>query len=99
METRLPAVAGAVYLGLIVADPSIEIKIQEKHNITLREVRDALQWPARAEIAEEAHPVRGYRWVALGQSSGRLVIAWLLPLPEHLGSLADTWTLKSARWT
>jgi len=57
-------VAGAVYLGLIVADPSIEIKIQEKHNITLREVRDALQWPARAEIAEEAHPVHGYRWVA-----------------------------------
>lgn len=91
--------AASVYLGLIIADPSVETKIREKHNITLEQVKDALQWPARAEVAEEDHPNHGLRWIAVGEfSSDRLVIAWLVPLPEYSGSLADTWTLKSARW-
>ncbi|WP_405070420.1 hypothetical protein OG558_12755 [Kribbella sp. NBC_01510] len=89
----------SVYLGLITADPGIEAKIQEKHHITLAEVREALQWPAQAQTVEEDDPEHGHRWVAVGQSAGdRLVIAWLLPLPPYMGSLADTWTLKSARW-
>jgi hypothetical protein len=92
-------VAASVYLGLIVAEPSIERKIREKHQITLAEVREALQWPARAETVEEDHPRHGHRWIATGScADGREVIACLLPLPPYLGPLADTWTLKTARW-
>jgi hypothetical protein len=93
-------VATSVYLGLIVDDPGIEAKIRGKHyGITLADVREALQWPAQAETVEDNHPEHGHRWVAVGQNAeGRFVIAWLLPLPPYMGSLADTWTLKSARW-
>ena len=90
--------SSGVHLGYIDASPAVESKIQEKHGITLAEVREALQFPAPVRIAPEEHPEHGYRWVAVGSCGGHVVIAWLLPLPEHEGATADSWTLKTARW-
>ena len=95
-KTRLRPV---VYLGLIDADESIKAKIQEKHNITLAEVKEAVQWPARAQVAFEDHPEHGERWIAVGETAEhREVVAWLLPVPEYAEGAADTWRVKTARW-
>lgn len=89
----------SVYLGFISASPGVIDKIRAKHNITLEEVREALQWPAKAQVAEENDEEHGRRWAAVGSTGqGRLVIAALLPEPPRLGSDADTWMLKTARW-
>ena len=86
------------HLGVIEITPAIEYKIRRRHNITGLEVREALQWPAEAETAWENHEEHGRRLVAIGRAAtGRLVIGWLLPLPEW-DENSDTWTLKSARW-
>lgn len=88
-----------VYLGLIDADPSVIDKIQRKHNITLDEVREALQWPAAARAAADDHSEHGWRVIAVGETAtGRTVIAALLPAPPWAGRAAETWTLKTARW-
>jgi len=53
---------------------------------------------SRAESGWEDDQEHGRRLVAVGQSAnGRLVIGWLLPLPEW-DEDSDTWALKSARW-
>ena len=91
-------VTGGVHFGLILIAPTIEAKIRTRH-LTGAQVREALQWPATAEAAREDHPEHGERWVAVGTTGdGRQIIAWLLPEPNYLEELADTWTLKSARW-
>lgn len=88
-----------VYLGLIVADESIEEKIQEKHHITLAAVKDAIQWPAQAQTGFEDHPDHGPRWIAIGKDENeREVIAWLVPLPDYAGPDADTWNVVTARY-
>lgn len=89
----------AIYLGLIEAHPNVVFKIQGKHQITLAEVREALQYPARAQAAVEDHAEHGWRVIAYGfDLNDREVFAALLPLPEHEGERADTWLCKSARW-
>ncbi len=89
----------AVHLGLIVADPSKLALIQQNHSITLEEIRDALQWPAKVRVAEETHPEHGWRVIAVGASAtGREVIAALLPEPAWAGLAADTWRVRTARW-
>jgi hypothetical protein len=88
-----------VYFGLITADYTIEAKIRQKHSITLAEVREALQWPAQAEAAEDDDPEHGWRVLAYGSTrDGREVFASLVPFPEWAGIDADTWNLKTARW-
>ncbi|MGL5826276.1 MAG: hypothetical protein ACRCYU_15905 [Nocardioides sp.] len=89
-----------VYIGLIVADDTVQEKLKQKPNhAPLWAVREALQWPAKAEIAPEDHPEHGLRWVAVGKTAdGRELIAQLLPEPSHEGGRADTWRLKSALW-
>lgn len=88
----------AIYLGILEFDPSIRSKVNGKHHVTPDEVREALQWPARAETAWEEHPEHGRRVVALGSTAdGREVVAWLLPLP-HWDDGTDTWIVKTARW-
>ena len=90
---------GSIYIGLIVADLSTIAKINEKHHLTLDEVREALQWPAPARVGYEDHPEPGGRWIAVGTvAGGRDLIAALLPSPMFAGSGADTWVLKTARW-
>lgn len=87
-----------IHLGLITADWSIEHKIGVKHSCTLDEVREALQWPARAQAAWEEHEVHGRRLVAVGATgSGRRLVAWLLPTPDWDDDSGE-WRVKSARW-
>lgn len=87
-----------IHLGLIEADPSIETKINTKHNCTLEEVRQALQYPAKARAGWEEDPEHGLRVVALGTTgAGRLLIGWLLPIPPW-DENSDTWVIKSSRW-
>ncbi|MBK5218037.1 MAG: hypothetical protein JJE02_10675 [Propionibacteriales bacterium] len=91
--------SSSIYIGKLVAEPSIEAKINQKHNVTLDEVREAIQWPAVAEAAKEEHPVHGIRWVCVGTvADGRQLIAWIMPRPPHFEESADTWTLKTASW-
>lgn len=91
--------ATAIYLGYLVAAPSVEAKINEKHHITLADVREALQWPAIAQVVEDDDPEHGWRLLAIGKNGlGREVFAALIPLPESAGTTADTWAVKTARW-
>jgi len=93
-----PRPVAGEHLGVIEIPPPIEDKIRRRHDITGLQVREALQWPAKAETAWENSDEHGRRLVAVGQAaSGRLVIAWLLPLPEW-DENSDTWTLKTSRW-
>ncbi|RNL66223.1 hypothetical protein EFK50_00945 [Nocardioides marmoriginsengisoli] len=89
----------AIYLGLVIADPSVVAKLHEKHTITLEQVREAIQWPAKARTAEETHPEHGWRVVAIGTAAcGDTVLATLLPVPTWAGTAADTWVVLTARW-
>ena len=70
-----------------------------KHQVTLDEVREALEWPAKVRVATEDHPEHGFRWIVIGQiGSSRELIAALLPTPDWEGDRADTWVLKTGRW-
>lgn len=83
-----------IYIGLVLIDPSVEAKINEKHNVTPDEVREAIQWPARARAVWEDHPDHGLRVIAVGTTwTGRTLMAVLQPVHEADG----TWRLRSAR--
>lgn len=89
----------AIYIGRLVIDPGIVAKLNMKHQVTMDELRDALQWPARVHAAVEDHPDHGVRWLALGMTAGsREVLATLLPTPSWEGERADSWVVKTARW-
>lgn len=89
----------AIYIGLTIVDPGVIPKLNEKHQVTEAEVKEALQWPAKVRAALENDPKHGERWVALAEvGSGRPLIAWLLPAPDWAGEQADTWVVKTARW-
>ncbi len=90
----------SVYLGLIVADPGVEQKLREKHGgLTLDDVRDAIQQPSRSQAGWDDDEEYGRRLIAVGTtSSGRAVIAVLLPHPPYDGDDAETWIVKTAQW-
>lgn len=88
-----------IYIGWVVIDPSIIMKLNTKHQVTEHELREALQWPATVSAAPEEHPEHQLRWVALATTSeNREVIAALIPAPEWAGEDADTWVVVTARW-
>lgn len=88
-----------IYIGLAIVDPGVVPKLNEKHNVTEQDVKEALQWPAIVRTAPEAHPEHGDRWVAYATLfNNQPILAWLLPAPEWAGELADTWVVKSAYW-
>lgn len=88
-----------MYLGrLVILDPAVNDKIQQKHRITFAEVVEALQFPAKALAGWEDHPDYGARVVAVGSvASGDKVLGILKPVPEW-DTEADTWDIKTARW-
>ena len=91
--------AVAIYIGQVIIDPSIVLKLNAKHQITADELREALQWPANVQVGPEIHPEHGLRWIALATTAAsRQVIAALLPAPYWAGEMADTWVVKTARW-
>lgn len=88
----------AIYLGLILCPPTVERKLRMKHGLTGEHVREALQYPADVRVAWDDHSVHGRRVVATGRvSSGRPLIAWLLPAPAW-DPKPEVWLIKSARW-
>jgi uncharacterized DUF497 family protein len=88
-----------IYIGLVVVDPSVVQKLHEKHGITVADVQEALQWPARAEAVVDDDPEHGWRVLAYGTTAdGREVFGVLLPEPDHDWERAETWRIKSARW-
>ena len=89
-----------IYISRVIVDPSIVAKLNEKHQVTVGEVREALQWPARVRVAREDHPKHGLRWIVLGSTgSDRELIAALIPALEwEDGERAEDWVVKTARW-
>lgn len=86
----------AIYIGLIVDDDDSAAHIAP-HDVTLADVRDAVQWPAGAQAAWDTDPEHGPRCVATGfDSRGRLLLVALDPLPRYLGATADTWRVRTA---
>lgn len=89
----------AIYIGLVLVDPSVVDKLNRKHNVTEAEVKEALQWPARIRGGWEEDPEHGKRWVTIATvASGREMLAALLPSPAWADEQAETWVVKSARW-
>jgi hypothetical protein len=83
-----------VYIGYVDIPSSVEMKIREKHQVTGDEVREAVQWPARAQAGWEDHPEHGLRVLALGQSyAGRVILVVLQPVDPTDGY----WRLRTAR--
>lgn len=93
-------VVGGIYIGDVIVDDTIIAKLNTKHQVTRAELRQALMWPARVDVAPDYDPDNGgWRWVAVATTAeGRLVICWLLPAPEWEGEDAQTWVVKTARW-
>lgn len=88
----------AEHLAEIRCDPPIERKIRDKHRISISEVREALEHPAKARTGWDEDPEHGRRLIAVGAvASGRRVIAWLLPSPEW-DPYPEVWIVKTARW-
>ena len=86
--------AKSVYIGHIEVDATVLDKIRRKHHLTVAEVREALQWPARPDVRWEDHSEHGLRLVAVGQTAtGRNLMAALRPVDETDG----TWRLCTAR--
>ena len=89
----------AIYIGLAIIDDSVVAKLNSKHQVTLAELLEAIQWPARVEAAFENHSDHGARWLVWARTSqGRELLAVILPTPAWEGSQADTWVVKTARW-
>lgn len=88
-----------IHIGQVVASDRVVRKLREKHRgLTLEDVRDAVQWPARPQVAWENHPEHGRRLVAVGTDhTGRAIICALTPIPDWDDN-ADTWTICTARW-
>lgn len=88
----------SIYLGLIVATPAVEQKIEQLHHLTLDQVRDVFQYPARPLRAwfEDVEP-HGPRYLVLGAlGDGRRILIAVDPVPWHAGEDADTWSLRTA---
>ena len=86
----------SVYIGHIECSPAVAERISSKHGISLQDVRDAVQWPARplraARLGEEIDR-RGPRLAAEGlTASGRILKVVLYPVDEAEG----TWRLGTA---
>lgn len=82
------------YIGWVIVDPGVERKINKKHQLTVADVREAFQWPARAQGFWEDHERHGLRYVIKGtNSAGRVILGALQPVDETDG----TWALRTAR--
>lgn len=90
--------SGSIYIAEVIIDPPIEAKIQGKHNLTAAQVREAIQYPAKAESAFDSNEEHGPRWLVVGECDGRSIVAAVLPVPSYEGPNAETWVLKTARW-
>ena len=85
----------SIYIALVEVDD--DSHISTKHNLTLQDVRDAVQWPAKARAALDHDENHGSRWLAMGTDSrGRDLIVWLAPVPRAFGEVAETWLLITA---
>ena len=86
-----------MYLGLIVASAE-KVEHIAAHEVTLDDVRDAVQWPSRPlSVRFEDREPHGPRWIALGvDTRGRRLLVALDPVPEHDGESAETWSVRTA---
>jgi uncharacterized DUF497 family protein len=86
-----------VWIGVIVITPSTESKINEKHQVTFDEVRQAVLAGAATEARWHQHEVYGRRLLARGETAaGRQLIVTLVPTDRE----EETWECKTARpWT
>jgi len=88
-------VARSDYIGLIECSTAVEAKINGKHGLSLQDVRDAVQWPARplrlSWLSADVDP-RGPRLAVEGRTSdGRILKAVLYPVDDQ-----GTWRLGTA---
>lgn len=84
----------AIYIAEIKIARNIEQKINQKHNVTLAEVREAYIMRNDTDLEWEDHPTHGRRVVGFGTTyAGRLLFAALYPIDPTGG----VWALASAR--
>lgn len=85
----------SVYVAEVIA--AGDLHFQTKHQITLQDVVDAVQWPASARIAFDDDEEHGPRWIAVGTDSNqRTLYIVLRPVPLVFEELAETWEVVTA---
>lgn len=87
----------AIYLGQILCPEGVIAKVNGKHDLTERDIRDAVQWPARpikaVWIGLDDDP-RGPRAVVTGRvADGRVIQVVLYPVGDPA---EGTWRLGTA---
>lgn len=82
-----------MYIALVTCSESVGSKILAKHSVTLQEVREAVQWPARPTRARwVADDERGNRLRVDGTTArGRALLVMLYPTAED-----GIWRLATA---
>lgn len=84
----------AIYIADIKIAVNIERKINQKHNVTFAEVREAYIMRDDTDLEWEDHPAHGRRVVGFGTTyAGRLLIAAFYPIDPSDG----VWALMTAR--
>jgi len=96
-QTREVQPSNAVHIAEIRIADTIEAKINEKHQVTAQEVREALILRRDVRAGWEDHPDYGVRLIAFGRTyQGRPILAVLLPLNWNDPG-EGSWILKTAR--
>lgn len=61
--------SGRVWIVEIIASSAVLAKINQKHNVTLEEVREAALLGAADQVAWHNHPERGWRLLVKGKTA------------------------------
>jgi hypothetical protein len=73
-----------VVVAQLNISPVVEDKINQKHDLTAVEVREAVLYARDAAAEWQDHPQYGRRLVVRGTTyAGRPVIAYMTPLNQH----------------
>lgn len=81
------------WIGEVLIDGSIAAKLLEKHDLSPRDVREAICWGAAESARWDDDPVLGSRLLVIGRTShGVRVKVVLLPVDRSDG----TWRCKTA---
>lgn len=81
------------YIAQVVASERVEAKIRERHNVTMREVSEAVVLTPVVRSFWHWHPERGWRLLLTGETAGsRLLDVVLYPVDETDG----VWELATA---